>query len=283
MIFLSFKAFYYPAQENNTYSSHFHNEFEFVLPMQNYSLRTETGDIVVSYGELLFLRANTLHHQMEDGHPCPRYVLHIEKPTIESLSTPNINLLKILETTPTCHVDIRGYEGEFIQILSSLSNQHSLTEKNELNISIALLRFLEMFIERLEFKSIGVEASQRFSASNSGINIVHATQQLIIQNLDKPLTLDFIADQVHVSKYYLSHLFSKLTGYSLKEYITHCRLVQACEKLREGASVEEAQDLLNIKNKTYFIRLFKKEVGCTPSEYFKRYSKKLVTKAPTNE
>lgn len=251
--------------------------------MQDYSLRTETGDIDVSYGGLLFLRANTLHHQIEDDHPCPRYVLHIEKTTIESLSTPSVNLLKILETTPSCHVDIRGYEGEFIQILSFLSNQHGLTEKNELNTSIALLRFLEMFIERLEFKSIGFENYKRFSGSYSGINIVHVTQQLIIQNLDKPLTLDSIAASVHVSKYYLSHLFSKLTGYSLKEYITHCRLMRACERLREGASVEEAQDLLNIKNKTYFIRLFKKEIGCTPSEYSKRYSKKLITKTPTGE
>ena len=246
--------------------------------MRNYSLRTEIGDIDAVYGDLLFLRSHTLHHQIKDSHPCPRYVLHIEKNTIESLSTPNVNLLKTLEATPYCCVNIRGSEGEFIQILSLLSNQYGVTKENELKILIALLRFMEMFIERMELKGIGYENCKQSLGARSSIDIVHATQQLIIQNLDKPLTLDSIAANVHVSKYYLCHLFSKLTGYSLKEYITHCRLVQACEWLRKGASVEEAQDLLNIKNQSYFISLFKKEIGCTPSEYSKRYAKKLVTK-----
>jgi len=275
LITLAFKAFHYPAQENNTYTSHFHNSLEFLIPESAYFLQTETGELSVSYGDLIFLRANTLHNQIQDAPPCPRYVLHVDKNTISSLSTPDINILERLEGMKNCRLDIRGKEAEFIRILSFLSDPAAMVQKSELSAAVALMRFFELLLEHIDYDD---SAASQGTTSRRSVELVHNAQQYILENLAQPLSLDSISSDLHVSKFYLSHLFRQLTGYGVKEYISHCRLECACELLRKGASVEEAQSIFNIQNSNYFAHLFKKEIGISPAEYSKRYSQKLILK-----
>lgn len=277
MITLAYKAFYYLAQENNTYSSHFHNSLEFLLPEKEYSFRTEEGEFRAIYGDLFFLRANTLHNQIVDTPPSSRYVLHVDKATISSFSTPSVDILKILEATPSCCVDIRGHEEEFVEILAFLTEQGAIMEKNEIRVTIALLRFFDLLLSCLNVQVRHMEKGEKKDSHNNA-ELVHAVQEYIMQNLTQRLTLDSISAVLHVSKYYLCHLFSQLTGYSIKKYVLHCRIEYACELLRKGGTVDEAQQALNILSSGYFIRVFKKEVGVSPAEYARLYSQKLIIK-----
>lgn len=80
--------------------------------------------------------------------------------------------------------------------------------------------------------------------------------------------LEDIADQLHLSKFYISRLFQQETGGSLSEYITARRIKQACRLLQNSDhSVERIAEEVGYPNVSYFIRLFKKVIGITPLKY----------------
>lgn len=277
MIILSYKANHYTERENNRYSSCFHNTYEFLLPEKQYVLQVEEHNISASYGDLLYLRANTLHYQPPNAPFSPRYILHVDKTTIDSLSNPDRSILEVLNATPSGCISIRGHENEFFAIMDFLAAQGGTTKENSLSVTIELLRFFDLFLKHLAPVDL-VSGSSKQPPRRSTVELVHAAQQYIAQNLDQPLSLDSISAALHVNKYHLSHTFTQLSGYSVKRYITHCRLENACRLLHDGASIEEAWDVFNVQDINYFKRVFKKEFGISPAEYSRRYSKKLVVK-----
>lgn len=72
-----------------------------------------------------------------------------------------------------------------------------------------------------------------------------------------------------VSSYYLSHLFRREMGVTFSDYLTKVRVSRAKELLMEGRSVEDVSECVGYRDGNYFIKIFKKYVGVTPSKYRK--------------
>lgn len=90
----------------------------------------------------------------------------------------------------------------------------------------------------------------------------------IKENYMKELTLDQIAEEVHLSKAYLSFLFKQSEGQNLTDYIIQLRMEHAKELLSATLmrTYEIAQQV-GYQDEKYFGRIFKKRYGITPSEY----------------
>jgi len=89
---------------------------------------------------------------------------------------------------------------------------------------------------------------------------------------DKGLpTVNYMAEQLHLSPRYLSDLLKQETGKTAIELI-HIYLISEAKNLLKTAdqSVAEIAYLLGFENPPYFSRLFKKEVGVSPNQYKKR-------------
>ena len=91
------------------------------------------------------------------------------------------------------------------------------------------------------------------------------------QNFQNPITLDSIAQQFYMSKYYLCHLFKDVTGFGLNEYIINLRILKARELLRQNISVQQVGEIVGFSNNSHFIRTFKSMVGVSPGQYSHRY------------
>lgn len=91
----------------------------------------------------------------------------------------------------------------------------------------------------------------------------------INDNLTEDLSLDFLANEFYISKYYLSRKFKEFTGLSLYQYIMKKRLLLARDMLRNGASVMNACFLCGFNDYSNFFRAFKREFGYPPSSYSK--------------
>ncbi|TFE23333.1 AraC family transcriptional regulator [Cohnella luojiensis] len=86
-----------------------------------------------------------------------------------------------------------------------------------------------------------------------------------------------IADHFGYNEKYLSHLFTKLSGLSLKQYILHQKMEVAKSILSDtNHSVSEIAFQLGYKDCHNFMKSFKKIVGLTPSEFRNAYSKRLL-------
>lgn len=90
---------------------------------------------------------------------------------------------------------------------------------------------------------------------------------------DKPQTLglpsvQYCADQLHLSANYLGDLIKKETGKSAHERIQLKLMDIAKEKVFDTSkSISEIAYELGFKYPQHFSRMFKKSVGCTPNEY----------------
>ena len=101
--------------------------------------------------------------------------------------------------------------------------------------------------------------------------LVEEAKGFIKDNINKPVTLKSIAKHLKLSEYYLSHLFSELTGFTLWSYITHLRMVKAGELLQDPTlRVSEAAYEVGYENPNYFTKAFKKHHGVSPSAFRSR-------------
>ncbi len=88
------------------------------------------------------------------------------------------------------------------------------------------------------------------------------------------LDVNFLADNMNMSKSTLYRKMKKLTDISTNEYIRKLRLHKAAELLSSGeCNVSEASYKVGISNIIYFRQCFKEEFGVAPSEYRKSLKK----------
>ena len=93
------------------------------------------------------------------------------------------------------------------------------------------------------------------------------------QNFRQDISLSSLEEEIHLSKYYISHLFGDKLGVSFNEYINSLRVSEACRYLRLGKkSITEISELSGFGTLRTFNRAFQKQMGMSPSEY--RKSKK---------
>lgn len=99
-------------------------------------------------------------------------------------------------------------------------------------------------------------------------NIIQNAVKYIKDNYTRAITLHDISSHVNVSTYYLSRMFKKETGKNFSEYINIFRIGKAKEHLKDpDLKLYEIADMVGISDSHYFSRLFKKNVGITPTQY----------------
>lgn len=98
--------------------------------------------------------------------------------------------------------------------------------------------------------------------------LVESTVKYIHNNLSSPLSLEIIAEQLHISPSHLSRTFKKTCGQSLTEYINKARIEKAREYLLKTDTLTyEIAEKVGYNDATYFSSIFKKYTGMSPTEY----------------
>jgi two-component system response regulator YesN len=89
---------------------------------------------------------------------------------------------------------------------------------------------------------------------------------------DSSLTLQRVAEVIHVSTPYLSNLFKLEKGFNFGDYLLELRMKKAMKILAEkDIKTAEVCDLVGYSNPQYFGICFKKYTGYTPAEYKKKF------------
>jgi two-component system, response regulator YesN len=76
-----------------------------------------------------------------------------------------------------------------------------------------------------------------------------------------------IAEQLGMSKKYLSNFFSEQIGISFSNYLTNLRMKKANELLlNTDMKIREISEAVGYRNVNSFVRFYKKHEGVTPGE-----------------
>lgn len=90
-------------------------------------------------------------------------------------------------------------------------------------------------------------------------------REYIDMHYTEQISLDQIADKLRISTFYLSHLFSRESNFSLVEYVTSIRMQKAKAMLAAGGkNVAEAAYAVGYNDSNYFSKVFHRHFGVSP-------------------
>lgn len=141
--------------------------------------------------------------------------------------------------------------------------------------------FLQATDDRNEISQFVTDLCMECVAAVSGVQVekinpvVQKACAYIEDNLDKDVSLEYLANYCGVSSFYLSKLFKEETGGNFITYVTERRLEKA-EKLLHDDSliIKEITSMVGYNDQNYFSKLFKHKFGISPTEYRETVLKK---------
>jgi len=92
----------------------------------------------------------------------------------------------------------------------------------------------------------------------------------ISKNFASPLTLETVANEVHLNPAYFSTMFKQSTGSSFKEYLNMVRIEESKRLLlNTDYALIDIAIATGFEDQSYFSKVFKKFTGLTPKQYRK--------------
>ena len=90
----------------------------------------------------------------------------------------------------------------------------------------------------------------------------------INMHLQEPLSLSYLSEKFDKNRSFLSHQFKKETGQTITNFILERRISYATNLLNTTTlSIQEVAEKVGILELNYFSKLFKKQIGMSPTEY----------------
>lgn len=101
------------------------------------------------------------------------------------------------------------------------------------------------------------------AAENSGEKAADILEYLH-EHLTEDISIDCLAEQFYLSKYYMMRLFRERTGYTIHAYLTDKRLRLARELIAQGMTATEACYQCGYHDYSAFSRAYKKRFAASP-------------------
>ena len=218
----------------------------------------DSSEYTVEAGDILVAFPNQVHRfeMLEDE----KYLLFIVHPDMMPELSAAISGL-----TPASAV-VRREEGTQA-LLALLQQMRAVADGQspfrDVTLKGLLLTFFGQLLERMPLTQPRAEDS---TAIRDIVNYcaTHFTGDL---------SLDELEDALHLSRYYISHLFSHKLKIRFNDYVNSLRVSEACRLLRDTPlSMTDIGSRVGFNTLRTFNRSFVKQMGQTPSEYRRRSS-----------
>ena len=234
---------------------HTHNHIElFYITGGNGQFLIEDQLYPVNANHLIIINPNVTHTEVSlNAQPLEYIVLGIEG--IELAISDNSN-------GRFCILD----HFESAQIHSSLRNILREMEMKNTGYEDVCQAFMEILIIRLmRSTNLAVPTEPQVITGNKQCA---AVRRYIDLHFKEPLSLDQLAEEVHMNKYYLSHAFKREYGVSPINYMVSKRLDESKYLLSEtDLSMSQIAQLLGFSSLSYFSQVFRRTQSITPMEF----------------
>lgn len=109
--------------------------------------------------------------------------------------------------------------------------------------------------------------------------MIKQTADYILLNLGHPIALSQIAESIGTNPSYLSRKFKQETGMTITDYINFRRISVAKQYLvTPKLAITDIALMSGFNDLNYFIRVFKKVVGETPSQFRRKTTGSAIEK-----
>ena len=257
----TFEIFHYKEPRPDVVEVHHHDFYEvYFLVGGKVEYWVEGRILRPQAGDLLLINPMELHRPIVDPESptYERIVLWINKAYLESL-TEDGQLSRCFD--PSLPNLIRPTAAERTNLTAWLSNLVRETYSRDFCSEYSAFGIFLQLMVNLNRIALHTQPQQEETAVS---DLVDQVLHYIGRHINETLTLDSIAERFFVSKYHLSHTFTREVGVSLHRYITMRRLLMARQLLAAGMSAGQVSSTCGFSDYTSFYRAFKAEYGISP-------------------
>lgn len=249
-------------------NSHIHDLYEIYYFLKgDVTYYIEGQGYKIEKGDLLIINSQELHKPIfNTDSTYERIVVHFLPWYISKYNSDSFNLLGCFENRdlgkknklPHNSIQKHNLDKKFKKIIKYIKNN---LDESEVMIETLFIQLLvsinNIFNNEKNIKNNIIEYN------DNTLKII----KFINKNLEKKITLDLLANEFFLDKYYLSHLFKKNTGFSVIQYVNYKKIMKAKELLSHNLTCNEVSNKLAFGDYSNFYKAFKKNVGISPSKY----------------
>lgn len=268
-----------------------HEEVEFFIVQSGQALlKLPDKSFLLSEGEGVFLNQNQLHSIHAPGNnPCTLRALKFHPSFLFGYGKTQMSskYLTPILSAPNLHYFILKKEDPHAEKLLRLVNQSiklylSKQFGYELEICGLLCRlWIQLFTVLKSLSDADISSPILPSVDSTRIK---QAMRFVEENHMEPLTLEEIASSIHVSKSECCRCFQRALGLTPFEYLMKYRIYASTRKIMQGDEVAKSISTLaasvGFNNTSYYNKLFKKYLGCTPTQYKKYLLSSVHSKNP---
>ena len=240
-------------------NSHIHTHLEMVYLLQGKAAGIVDGKrYELEPGDLFVAFPNQIHFYENVQRPVKHYLI------IFSASIDNY-LKKLLEDKLPQYSVIKASQmpKDTEQILQAIAAGRQGKEYERLSAKGRFLDFLGQVLPLLDY------APSECAFDHDSVKDVLA---YCMEHYTETISLELIAKELHLSKYYVSHIFKERTGMSFTRFVNGLRIERARELLeKKDMNITEAAYGAGFSSIRTFNRVFLEQIGMSPREYIARH------------
>lgn len=260
-----FEVFHYRDAQLGEVDVHHHDFYEVYLFLSGEVDYWVDGRLYrLQTGDILLINPMELHRPIvkTDHAVYERIVLWIEKKYLESFSTDTVSLTRCFDHSRPEHSNLLRPSvlgrSDITARLNALVREYYSEEYGGTLCADGLFLQLMVELNRLALLDDGEELREEPSVLASKV------LAYIGEHYAEELSLESLAQQFFVSKYHLSHEFSRTVGVGVYRYLTLKRLLIAKQLMDDGMPPGDVYASCGFRDYTNFYRAFKAEYGISP-------------------
>lgn len=244
----------YGGDWHSTAHAHPYSELFYIVSGDG-QFRIENSFYSVKANQLVVVNPNVLHTEVSyEAHPMEYIVLGIE------------GLELAVTSDQTNHYQILDYQRSG-EVLTCLRNILRETQDAQPGYEAICQAYMEILILRLMRSASFIVCVPPPPANHQCAAIRH----YIDTHYKEPLSLDDLARETHVNKFYLAHIFKEKYGVPPINYMISRRIEESRYLLREtNMSMSQIARVLGFSSASYFSQSFRRSEGISPIEYRKK-------------
>lgn len=256
---------------------HYHNFYEIIYVLEGrYSSMIENQTYHLIKGDFLLINKDVMHkyHYVEKKHDSSkRIILWVTEQMLEELSNGEMDLSACFHGngSASCAFHFPIYYEELLQgyllKMAMTRMQESGDKAAKRVLDRGCLTLFLLYLNLLCSKKEYLFAQEELVSDP----LVEQVSDYIETHLSEKITVEMLAEQAHMSKFYFLRKFKELTGVTVHSFVTQKRLIAAGKCLKEGESVMEVCQTCGFSDYSSFLRNFKATFHMSPGQYAKEF------------
>lgn len=248
-----------PVEEPQPWLLHAHPDLAEVLLFDQGGGRFLIGGTAydVHAGDLMVINSGLVHDELSNG-PFGLFCI-----AVSGLRIPGLRENALLpEGAPP--VFPAGEEAAELQAVFQLIYRYLRDDLPDCEIFCH--RLMLALLDRV--LTISGSTTLRLPESPDPAALSHQVQGYIDGHFREPLTLQSLGKALHVSPYYLAHVFKESSGYSPMHYLTRRRIGEAQNLLvSTDLPISRISEMVGYETQNYFNQQFSKYAGMPPGKF----------------